>query len=85
MRSFIFQPLTGADQKFGLHKSCVLSNSRLELTYAPAHADALRALIVVDMGFRLRQSRRMRLLSRLPAPIYQDEADLLRRFRLLPT
>jgi len=57
----------------------------IALTYAPAHADALRALIVVDMGFRLRQSRRLRLLSRLPAPIYQDEADLLRRFRLLPT
>jgi hypothetical protein len=32
MRSFIFQLLTGADQKFGLHKSGVLPNSRLELT-----------------------------------------------------
>ncbi|MBI3798850.1 MAG: alpha/beta hydrolase [Deltaproteobacteria bacterium] len=56
----------------------------IALTYASAHAEALRALVVVDMGFRLRQSRRLRLLSHFPAPIYQDEEDLLRRFRLLP-
>jgi pimeloyl-ACP methyl ester carboxylesterase len=57
----------------------------IALTYASAHAETLRALVVVDMGLRLRQSRRLRLLSWLPAPIYQDEADLLNRFRLLPT
>jgi len=56
----------------------------IALTYASAHAEALCALVVVDMGFRLRQSRRMRLLSHFPAPIYQDEEDLFRRFRLLP-
>jgi pimeloyl-ACP methyl ester carboxylesterase len=56
----------------------------IALTYASVHAEALRALIVVDMGFRLRQSRRLRLLSHLPAPVYQDEEDLRRRFRLLP-
>ncbi len=56
----------------------------IALTYATANAEALRALVVIDMGFRLRQSRRLRLLSHLPAPIYQDEADLLDRFRLLP-
>ena len=56
----------------------------IALTYASARAEALRALVVVDVGFRLRQSRRLRLLSHLPAPVYQDEEDLLRRFRLLP-
>jgi pimeloyl-ACP methyl ester carboxylesterase len=57
----------------------------IALTYASANSEALRALVVVDMGFRLRQSRRLRLLSHLPASIYQDETDLLQRFRLLPT
>jgi len=56
----------------------------IALTYAAAHAETLHALVVVDMGFRLRHSRRMRLLRHLSAPIYQDETDLLRHFRLLP-
>lgn len=56
----------------------------IALAYASAHVEALRALVVIDMGFRLRQSRRLRLLSHLPIPVYQDEEDLLRRFRLLP-
>jgi pimeloyl-ACP methyl ester carboxylesterase len=56
----------------------------IALTFASTHAEVLRALVVIDMGFRLRQSRRMRFLSHLPPPVYQDEEDLLRRFRLLP-
>lgn len=56
----------------------------IALTYATLHAATLQALVVVDGGFRLPHSRRMRLLSRLPAPVYRDEADLLVRFRLLP-
>ena len=56
----------------------------IALTYASAHAQALRALVVIDMGFRLRQNRRLRLLSHLPAPVYQANKALLRRFRLLP-
>jgi pimeloyl-ACP methyl ester carboxylesterase len=56
----------------------------ISLTYATRYATTLRALIVVDMGPRLQPSRRMHLLSRIPAPIYRDEADLIRRFRLLP-
>ena len=54
------------------------------LTYASAHPAALRALVVVDIGARLGGSRFMRLLRSVPSPVYQDEADLLRRFRLLP-
>jgi pimeloyl-ACP methyl ester carboxylesterase len=56
----------------------------IALTYATAHAGALRALIVVDIGFRLTNSRFMRLLRYTSPPVYADEADLLRRFRLLP-
>jgi pimeloyl-ACP methyl ester carboxylesterase len=56
----------------------------IALTYATLHAAMLQALVVVDIGFRLPHSRQMRLLSRLPAPVYQDEADLFARFRLLP-
>lgn len=56
----------------------------IALTYATLHAATLQALVVVDIGYRLHHSRRMRLLRRLPAPVYQDEADLLARFRLLP-
>jgi pimeloyl-ACP methyl ester carboxylesterase len=56
----------------------------IALTYATTHAEMVHALVVVDMGFRLRHSRRLQLLHRLPAPIYQGDAELLRRFRLLP-
>lgn len=56
----------------------------IALTYATRFAASLKALIVVDMGPRLPYSRRTRLLSRIPAPIYRDEDDLLRRFRLMP-
>lgn len=54
------------------------------LAYATAHAETLRALIVVDIRAHLRSSRFMRLLRAMPAPVYKNEADLLRRFRLLP-
>ena len=80
--------LEGAVAELGLASLSLLGHSLggfIALTYASAHAEMLRALVVVDIGLRLRQSRRLRLLSRLPAPIYQDEADLLDRFRLLPT
>jgi len=80
--------LEGVIAELGLASLSLLGHSLggfIALTYASAHAETLRALVVVDMGLRLRQSRRLRLLSRLPAPIYQDEADLLNRFRLLPT
>lgn len=56
----------------------------IALSYASAHAERLRALVVVDMGVRLRNSRFIRLLRHLPPPIYRDEKDVLRRFRLLP-
>jgi pimeloyl-ACP methyl ester carboxylesterase len=56
----------------------------VSLTYATRHAAALRALIVVDMGPRTRSSRRLQLLSRLDSPVFQDEEELFRRFRLLP-
>src|SRR5262249_14441780 len=55
------------------------------LTYATAHSAMLRALVVVDIGTRLRSGRRMQLLRRLPQTIYRDEADLLKRFSLLPS
>jgi pimeloyl-ACP methyl ester carboxylesterase len=56
----------------------------IALSYATAHAPTLGALIIVDIGPQLRQSRYMRLLRTLPPPIYQDEMDLHNRFRLLP-
>jgi pimeloyl-ACP methyl ester carboxylesterase len=56
----------------------------IALTYATLHAATLQALVVADIGPCLPHSRRMRLLRRLPAPVYHDEADLLARFRLLP-
>jgi pimeloyl-ACP methyl ester carboxylesterase len=56
----------------------------ITLAYAIAQPQLLRGLIVVDMRARLRTSRYMRLLQAMPAPVYQDEQDLLRRFRLLP-
>jgi pimeloyl-ACP methyl ester carboxylesterase len=56
----------------------------IALTYAALHATTLRALVVVDMGPRLQQTRRMQLLSRVPTPVYRDEEDLFHRFRLLP-
>lgn len=54
------------------------------LSYATTHAKRLKALIVVDIGFRLGGSRFMRLLRHLPMPVYRDETELLARFRLLP-
>jgi pimeloyl-ACP methyl ester carboxylesterase len=56
----------------------------IALTYATLHAATLRALVIVDMGPRLQQTRRMQLLSRVPTPIYRDEDELFHRFRLLP-
>jgi pimeloyl-ACP methyl ester carboxylesterase len=56
----------------------------ISFTYATRYSATLRALIVVDTGPRIQPSRRLQLLSRLPAPIYRDEADLIHRFRLLP-
>jgi pimeloyl-ACP methyl ester carboxylesterase len=56
----------------------------ISLSYATRYSTTLRALVIVDMGPRLQPSRRMQLLSRIPAPIYRDEADLVYRFRLLP-
>lgn len=67
---------------------CVLIGHSLggfiALAYALAHPEFLRSLIVVDMRARLGRSRFMRLLQSMPAPIYADERDLFRRFRLLP-
>ena len=56
----------------------------IAMTYAITHGETLSALVIVDMGPRSRQSRRMQLLSRVPTPIFSGEADLVRRFRLLP-
>src|SRR5215813_4151383 len=56
----------------------------ISLTYATRYADTLQAVIIVDMGPRSRQNRRLLLLSRFPSPIYQNEVDLFHRFRLLP-
>jgi pimeloyl-ACP methyl ester carboxylesterase len=57
----------------------------IAMVYAAAHPAGLRALTVVDIGFRLTQSRFMRLLRLTAAPVYNDRADLFRRFRLLPS
>ena len=54
------------------------------MRYAINHGTTLSALVIVDMGPRLQQSRRMQLLSRVPTPIFTTEEDLVRRFRLLP-
>lgn len=51
---------------------------------AIAAPQAVRALVVVDIGTRLGGSRFLRLLRAVPPPVYRDEADLLSRFRLLP-
>ncbi len=56
----------------------------IALAYAARHSVTLQALIVVDMGPRSRSSRRLLLFSRLPSPVYRDEADLFHRFRLSP-
>ena len=56
----------------------------IAMTYAINYRETLSALIIVDMGPRLQQSRRMQLLSRVPTPIFAAEEDLVRRFRLLP-
>jgi pimeloyl-ACP methyl ester carboxylesterase len=68
--------------------SCILIGHSLggliAMTYAVRYGSMLAALIIVDMGPRSQQSRRMQLLSRAPTPIFSDEEDLFRRFRLLP-
>jgi len=56
----------------------------ISMRYAIDHGTTLSALVIVDMGPRLQQSRRMQLLSRVPTPIFATEDDLVRRFRLLP-
>lgn len=56
----------------------------ISMTYAIRYGQTLSALVIVDMGPRLQQSRRMQLLSRVPTPIFANEEDLVRRFRLLP-
>lgn len=56
----------------------------IAMTYAIRHGKTLNALVIVDMGPRTQPSRRMQLLSRVPTPIFLDEDDLCRRFRLLP-
>ena len=56
----------------------------IALAYAIAQPQLVRRLIVVDMRARLSSRRYMRLLQALPSPVYQNEQDLLRRFRLLP-
>jgi pimeloyl-ACP methyl ester carboxylesterase len=67
---------------------CVLIGHSLggliAMTYATCYGQTLSALVIVDMGPRLQQSRRMQLLSRVPTPIFTNEEDLVRRFRLLP-
>lgn len=56
----------------------------IAMTYAIRYGAALSSLLIVDMGPCLHQSRRMQLLSRAPTAIFANDADLLRRFRLLP-
>ncbi len=56
----------------------------IALAYAIAQPQLVHRLIVVDMRARLSSRRYMRLLQALPSPVYQDEQNLLRRFRLLP-
>jgi pimeloyl-ACP methyl ester carboxylesterase len=56
----------------------------ISLSYATRYSAMLTGLIVIDMGPRLQPSRRMQLLSRIPAPIYRNEEDLFHRFRLMP-
>jgi len=67
---------------------CVLIGHSLggliAITYAIRHGATLSALVIVDMGPRLRPNRRLQLLSRVSTPIFADEEDLFRRFRLLP-
>jgi len=54
------------------------------MSYASMHSSHLRALVVVDIGLRIGGNRFMRLLRRMPSPVYADEAELYARFRLLP-
>jgi pimeloyl-ACP methyl ester carboxylesterase len=56
----------------------------IAMSYASAYAQRLRALVVVDIGLRIGGSRFMQLLRHMSSPVYTDEADLYRRFRLLP-
>jgi pimeloyl-ACP methyl ester carboxylesterase len=72
----------------GLAPVVVLGHSLggfIALTYAIIHPEAVRTLVVVDIGARLGGSRYMRLLRSLPPPVYHNEAELFRRFRPLPT
>jgi pimeloyl-ACP methyl ester carboxylesterase len=68
--------------------SCVLIGHSLggliAMTYAIRHGETLSTLVIVDIGPRLQPSRRMQLLSRVLTPIFANEEDLVRRFRLLP-
>ena len=73
--------------QLGLSKFMLVGHSLgglIATTYAITHGERLAALVIVDMGPRIRQSRRMQLLSRVPAPIFATEEDLVSRFRLLP-
>jgi pimeloyl-ACP methyl ester carboxylesterase len=56
----------------------------IAMSYASIHHQQLCALVVVDMGFRIGGNRFMRLLRRMPSPVYIDEDDVHARFRLLP-
>ena len=79
--------LQGLIAALELEKPVLLGHSLggfIALAYATARAETLRALIVVDIRARLSSSRLMHLLQAMPAPIYKNEHDLLRRFRLLP-
>ncbi len=54
------------------------------MTYASMQSSHVRALVVVDIGPRIGGNRFMRLLRRMPSPMYTDEDDVYARFRLLP-
>jgi len=56
----------------------------IAMSYASIYPAHVRALVVIDIGPRIGGSRFMRLLRRMPSPVYADEADVYARFRLLP-
>ena len=56
----------------------------IAMSYASIYPSHVRALVVIDIGPRIGGSRIMRLLQRMPSPVYADEADVYARFRLLP-
>ena len=81
----MFSDLHGLIVALNLDRPVLLGHSLggfIALAYALTRRP--QALIVVDMRARLTDSRFMRLVRVLPAPSYRDEAELLRRFRLLP-